>query len=716
MATSSTWLTELLAERERARTTTEVVIGSGELRVADVVAVARFGARVRLDDAARSRMERSRAVVERLIDANAKVYGLTTGFGPKRDVLIGADEVEALQRNLVRSHACGTGPVLPEDVVRAMMFLRAATIARGFSGVRPVLVERLAAMLDASVYPLVPSRGSVGASGDLAQLSHLALVLMGEAEGRVHRGGAATGTEDGDAADVDGIEGGRRARPGLISAARPSEFEPSTPASLVDRFGIEPVTLLAKEGLALINGTQGMAAIGALVLWDALETLVASELGCALSLEGQKGVRDAFDPRIHAVRPVPGQAESAWLIRAAIDGSEVLSMPLSLPRLDRAVRELEDAIEHLGRPGAAAADDDDDDGGGPALVDDLRARLERTAGALRAIRATPRKILDDAMASAGLDVADGWATSRAARPKLLRALDATLAGPKRELLGCYQMTLGSALPAGSERAREFIAAAIGEVELAVPESPPVQDDYSYRCAPQVLGAVRANLDHARRVLEAEFGAVTDNPLVFPPDPPAELTVEACRDAVVSGGNFHGEPLAFVLDLIAIVLVEVASISERRIAHLTDGRASNGLPSLLVERAGLRSGFLIPQYTAAALVSEAKTRAHPASVDSIPTGEGTEDHVSMGLAAAHKARAVLDLAERVVAIELLTGVAAARFRGAPEVKLGRATMPLFELLDANVPPLDEDRALGFDMDRVLGLVRSGAVVDVLATLV
>lgn len=703
-------ISDQISERDRARQQREVVIGAAPLRLADVVAVARHGARVSLADGARDRVARSRAVVDRLLVAKAKVYGVTTGFGPKRDVLIDGHELEALQRNLVRSHACGTGAALAEDAVRALVLLRAATLAEGNSGLRAVVVDRLCDLLNADVYPWIPSRGSVGASGDLAQLSHLALVLMGELEGRVYD----------PTSDEVSQAPGRSGRRGLIDAPRPDGFSACNPQLLADRFGVQPVRLQAKEGLALINGTQGMAAISCLALWDARETLLASELACALSLEGQQGVRDAFDPRIHAARPQRGQADSAWVIRTATEDSEVLALPLNLPRLDRSIRHLVDAGEHLRQHSLTPEDSE------LGRLDDLCERVGLLADRLRAIRGEPLRVMREVAVSAGHAPSSGTsfheAAARSVRPDLLRALRRHFEPLERELLGCYQMTLGSALPAGAERSREFLARSIGELAEAVPDTPPVQDDYSFRCAPQVLGAVRASLDHVGEILETEFRSVTDNPLVFPPEPrgqaeiddpeayAAGLDLAACRDAVVSGGNFHGEPLAFAADLLTIVLVEVASISERRVAHLTDERSSNGLPSLLVERAGLRSGFLIPQYTAAALVSEAKSLAHPASVDSIPTGEGSEDHVSMGLGAAHKATTVLDLVERVVAIEMLTATAAVRFRGLPGVRLGRVTAPLYERLSPAVPPLDEDRALAFDMERVLGMLRRGELVD------
>lgn len=417
-----------------------------------------------LADDARKRVESGKETVDEVLTHDAAVYGINTGFGRLASVRIDASELERLQEGLLLSHASGLGDPLPGVAVRGMLLLRANTLARGHSGVRPEVVDALLALLNADVLPVVPSRGSVGASGDLAPLAHLALPLLGR--GQMDHGGNRIGAEE-----------------GLRMA------------------GVAPLTLEPKEGLALINGTQAMTALLALSVLD-LRTMVRSaDLIAALTTDALRGTDTAFDPRLHALRPHPGQRASAanlWLLLQ-----------------ESAIRE---SHRH----------------------NDIR----------------------------------------------------------------------------------------------------VQDPYSIRCAPQVHGAVRDVLTDAERKLLVEMNAVTDNPLVFPD-----------TREILSGGNFHGEPMAFAADMLAIATAELGSISERRIEKLTN-TAFSGLPAFLVEDAGLNSGFMMAQVTAAALASENKTLCHPASVDSIPTSADTEDHVSMGMWASLKLRQVLDNTRRILAIELL----------------------------------------------------------------
>jgi histidine ammonia-lyase len=443
-----------------------------DLSLVDVVAVARDAREVTVADEARERMRASRAVIERLVAEGATVYGVTTGFGDLADVRIDAAQTAELQRNLIRSHAAGVGDPLPADVVRAMLVLRANTLAIGLSGVRVELAELLCAMLNGGVTPVIPSRGSVGASGDLAPLAHLALVVIGEGEATV--GGAAMP--------------GRQA---------------------LKQAGLAPIELEAKEGLALLNGTQLMAGAGALALYDARVLATSADLIGVMSLEAMLGTAAAYAEPLVAARPHRGQMAVAAHLRHLLRGSEI--------------GESHRSSEHR-----------------------------------------------------------------------------------------------------------------------------VQDAYSLRCIPQVHGAVRDALDTLAGILEVEVNAATDNPLVFP------------SGEVISGGNFHGEPVAIALDYAKIAVAELASISERRTARLVDAHLS-GLPAFLAERPGLESGLMIAQYTAAALVNELQTLTHPSSVDTVPTSANQEDHVSMGATSALHLREVVDRAASVLAIEALCAAQGLDFR-------------------------------------------------------
>ena len=487
------------------------------LTLADISDVADRRARVVISPAARRAMAASRNVVERALRRGARVYGLTTGFGNFADVTISPAEIEVLQRNLVRSHAAGVGELLPDRAVRAMMVLRANALARGFSGIRPATVATLVAMLTADLLPPVPSQGSVGASGDLAPLAHLALALMGEG---------------------DLIRGGRRvpARKALAAAR------------------IRPVTLGAKEGLALINGVQMSVAVGGLALARAVELTRVADLCGAATLDAARGSDTAFDPRIVAARPHPGAIACAGNLRRLLAGS--------------------------------------------------------------AIRESHR--------------------------------------------GCGK----------------------------------VQDNYALRCMPQVHGASRDAFSHAREVLEREMNSATDNPLVFPG-----------KGDIVSGGNFHGAPVGLVLDYAGVAAADLASISERRIEKLLNP-ATSELPAFLVEKGGLNSGLMMAQITAAALVSECKVLAHPASVDSIPTSANKEDHVSMSPIAARKLAAIVTNLEWVLSIELLTAFQAMEF-----LRPLRTSEPLERLRGAFrrvVPAWGEDRRLAPDLERARAFLSHAAV--------
>ncbi len=494
-----------------------IVLTGSDLALDDVWIVAVERGEAELGDTARVGMRAARELVDRATGEHT--YGVNTGFGRFVSAHIPEELAEELQLRLLRSHACGVGEPYPDEVVRAAMLLRANALAKGFSGARIETVELLLACLNRGVVPVVPARGSVGASGDLAPLAHLALPLVGEGEAVV--------------------EGTRL--PG---------------AEALRAVGLEPVALASKEGLSLVNGTQFMAAMAALGLVRARRLAATADLACALSLEALQGSRSSFLPAVHRARPLKGQLESA----------------------ENVWRLLEDS----------------------AIIESHR-----------------------------------WCDK-------------------------------------------------------------VQDAYALRCAPQVHGACRDLLAYAGDTVAVELNAATDNPLVL---------VE--EGEIVSAGNFHGQPLAFALDTLAMAAAELASISERRVERLVNPNLSEGLPPFLVEEGGLNSGFMIPQYVAASLVSENKVLAHPASVDSIPTSAGQEDHVSMGNAAGLKALQVLENAEHVLAIELLAGAQAIEFL-APLLP-GEGVRAVHGFVRSLSPRLEEDRPLSQDIERVAGAIRAGHVV-------
>ena len=664
-----------------------VELGSGRLTIEEVVAVARHRARVGLTPAARHRIACCRLMVEELLARGEKVYGLTTGFGKLRDVSIARKDVERLQVNLIRSHAVGVGPAFGEDVVRAAVLLRANTLCRGHRGVRVEVVEALLALLNDGIYPYVPQQGSVGASGDLAPLSHLALVLMGDPAGRVLPRAA------------------RWAEGVLPLGARAEEFrglgEVSWPeAALVDAPTFRPVRLQAKEGLALNNGTQFMCALGCLLVHDAERGLAWSELAAAMSLEAARGVRKAFQPELHLARDLPHQGATAARILALCQGSQVLDLLLNTAWLRRARAFLVEAREHLQGLGEEAQQ-----GPMPEVgrgIDELLRELERMLPASPAA-AAPADVL----------------ARRADPPRAQIEWFTGLLTPLRRRATALVHALDDPAAPTAVMLREALVRALGAISSAVPAAPPVQDDYSLRCTPQVLACAHRALAHAREVLEIEVDSATDNPLLFPPEPPQGLAgtslpdyqrwlrepaqAESLAERVLGGGNFHGEPVGMVLDYLAIALAEVASIAERRIALLVDEGHSGGLPPFLVESSGLNSGFMLAQYTAAALVSENKVLCHPASVDSIPTCAGSEDHVSMGTIAARKAAAVLENALQVVAIELLSGLQGLGFR-APLRPGERVAQAVAWLRAQGLAPVVDDRVLQPDMLAARALLR------------
>jgi histidine ammonia-lyase len=489
------------------------------LTLDDVGRVSRdAGIRLSLAESSRQAIEASRRIVEDVLTSGKTVYGVNTGFGALSSVSISTEQVDQLQVNLVRSHAAGTGPTLDFATVRAMMLLRANTLAKGFSGVRPVVVDTLLALLNAGVYPKIPSRGSLGASGDLAPLAHMTLVLIGEGEA-FYRGERLPGGE------------------------------------ALKRAGIEPITLKAKEGLALLNGTQMMTAIGTLALLDAEELMTVAEVAGAMTIEAVKGSQKPFDARVAKVRPHPGHQQSAAVVRQLLQNSQINEAHLNCAK--------------------------------------------------------------------------------------------------------------------------------------------VQDAYSLRCIPQVHGAARDMLASVRRILEVEVNAATDNPLIFP------------NGDIISQGNFHGEPVAMAMEMLALALCELGSISERRIDKLMNPVFSE-LPAFLAgkHQEGLNSGMMIVHYAAASLVSENKVLAHPAVVDTIPTSNDKEDHVSMGATAAHKAAKILEHTRWVLAAELLAAAEGLEYRDG--LQPGDGVWRVYQAIRQVVPPLTADRSLAGDVENIVAKIQDGAL--------
>jgi histidine ammonia-lyase len=496
---------------------TRILLTGNDLSIAELVAVSQ-GAPVDYSPEAVASMNASRSVVDGAVARGDVVYGVNTGFGNFADVRIGASDLEALQRNLVRSHAAGVGPVLPIPETRALMVLRANVLAKGFSGARVATAQLLADCLNQGIHPTVPEQGSVGASGDLAPLAHVALLLIGEGN-----------------CEFKGRE--------MAAAAALAEA------------GLKAVTLGAKEGLALINGTQLMTGIAGLALFEAEILARTADVVAAMTVDALLGTDVAFDPRIHAARPHAGQGASARNLRRLLEGS--------------AMRE---SHRNCGR---------------------------------------------------------------------------------------------------------------------------VQDAYSLRCAPQVHGASRDAMAFVRRTIEIEMNSATDNPMVF-----------ADAGVLLSGGNFHGEPVAMAADFLAIATAEIGGISERRIERLVNPTLS-GLPAFLTEDGGLRSGFMMAHVTAAALASENKSLAHPASVDSITTSANKEDHVSMGPIAARQARSVVVNVRRILAIEALSAAQAIEFHR--PLRTSAALEAVHAELRAVVPKYDTDRIMGPEIEAVAELVREGVLV-------
>lgn len=493
------------------------VLDETGLTLSHFIAIARDNVALKLSGEVLDKVRASRKNLEILLKEGKPLYGINTGFGKFADVVISEGEIAQLQLNLIRADAVGVGNPLPTEVVRGAMLLRINSLCKGFSGITESVLQTFVAMLNARVHPVIPEKGSVGSSGDLCPLAHMVLPMLGEGEAEY---------------------GGR-----VMSGAEAMAMA-----------GIPLVTLSAKEGLALINGTQIMTSVAAFALHDALVLAKSADIIAALSLESLNGISDAFDPRIHQVRGQKGQMDAAANIRVLVEGSQAVTRQ-------------------------------------------------------------------------------------------------------------------------------------GEVRL--------QDAYSLRCIPQVHGASRMALDYVRLVIENEINAVTDNPLVFDRD-------------VLSGGNFHGQPVAIAADTLGIAVAELANISERRVAKLVDPALNHGLPAFLVQRGGLNCGFMVPQYAAASLVSENKVLAHPASVDSIPTSAGQEDHVSMGTIGARKAAEILKNAQAVLGIEWMAAAQAVDLRTKP--LLGKGSREAYDLIRQHIAFLEEDRVFYKDQKLAADMIASGALLS------
>jgi histidine ammonia-lyase len=496
-----------------------ILVDGHSLTLEQFIDITRNHKTVKLSQDAVERVNKARALVDRFVSENKTVYGITTGFGKFSDVVINGEETKTLQRNLIISHSCGVGNPLEEEIVRGIMLLRANALAKGNSGIRLSTLNTLIDMLNNGVIPIIPEKGSLGASGDLAPLAHMVLVMIGEGEA-IYSGIRMTGSE------------------------------------AMDRAGIDIVELTSKEGLALINGTQVMTSIGAHTIYDSINLSKTADIAASLTIEALNGITDAYDEKVHIVRGHKGQINTGKNLLSILSGSS----------------------------------------------------------------------------------------------------NTTKQGELR-----------------------------------------VQDPYSLRCVPQVHGASKDCFDFVKEKVEIEMNAATDNPLIF-----------VDEEQVISGGNFHGQPMALPFDFLAIGLSELANISERRLERLVNPALSNGLPAFLVENGGVNSGFMIVQYAAAALVSENKVLAHPASVDSIPSSANQEDHVSMGTVAARKAREIMMNVRKVIAMEIFGACQAIDLRG--NKGLGMGTQEAYNIVRDKISKIDDDRVMYFDLDRCEDIIKSNVIVE------
>lgn len=497
-----------------------IIINGQELTVEQVILVARRDEQVEISSDAKAAVKKARDYVDKKLEEGAVIYGLTTGFGKFSDTFISKEETADLQRNLIISHTCAMGDPLPRQVVRAIMLLRCNALSRGNSGIRPKTLNTLLAMLNKGVHPQIPEKGSLGASGDLAPLSHMVLTLIGEGEAEYQ---------------------------GKVMSSKKALAEA----------GIEPVQLAAKEGLALINGTQVMTAIGVNVLWDAMNLAKTADIAAAMTAEALNGIKKAYDPKVQSVRGHQGQQDTAANLLTLLDGS------------------------------------------------------------MNAKNVNPNK---------------------------------------------------------------------------------VQDPYSLRCVPQIHGASRDAIQYVYEAVTREINAVTDNPLIFPDE-----------DEVISGGNFHGQPMALAFDFLKMAISEFANVSERRCERLINPQLSEGLAPFLTKHGGVCSGFMIAQYAAASLVSENKIYAHPACVDSIPSSGNQEDHVSMGTTSARTAAMVLDNAQKVLGIELFAASQGIWLRGERGLKrLAPATRAVYDHIRKTVEPVDEDIIMHYELVKFDQMIKNNEI--------
>lgn len=495
----------------------KVIIDGNSLTLIDIVKVAYEGYEVILSSDAKERVIRSRKIIDDIVANNKVVYGVTTGFGKFSDVSITKEDCKTLQRNLILSHACGFGNLFPKNIVRTIMLLRANALSKGYSGIRLETLETLIQMLNNDVHPCIPEKGSLGASGDLAPLSHMVLPMLGEGEAE-YKGEILSGKE------------------------------------AMERANIKLVELTAKEGLALINGTQVMTAVGCIALYESIKLIKTSDLSAALTMEALRGIENAFYSEIHVIRPHKGQMDTAENILKLVEGSNLITKQ----------------------------------------------------GELR-----------------------------------------------------------------------------------------VQDAYTLRCVPQVHGASKDALNYVKNKVEIEINSATDNPIV---------TLEG---DVISGGNFHGQPMALAFDFLGIAVAELGNISERRLERLINYQL-NDLPAFLVKKGGLNSGFMITQYAAASLVSENKVLAHPASVDSIPSSANQEDHVSMGTIAARKCLSIVENVKRVLATELMAACQAIDFR--ENFKLGTGTSEAYKTVREHIAFIEEDKLMYKELDKCTDLITNGKLLN------
>lgn len=496
----------------------KIIIDGDTLDLESFIEVTRKGKKVALSDLAEKKIKRARALVDKFVEEERVVYGITTGFGKFSDVVVSKKDTKKLQRNLIMSHACGVGREFEEDIVRGVMLLRINALSKGYSGIRLSTVQTLIDMINKGVYPIIPEQGSLGSSGDLAPLAHMVLTMLGQGHA-------------------------------LYKGKRMDS------AQAMDEAGIETVELTSKEGLALINGTQVMTSLGAHTLFDAINLSKLSDISASLTNEALGGIVDAYDPRVHRARGQKGQIDSAENLLTILKDSKM----------------------------------------------------------------TTRQ---------------------------------------------------------------------GQVR--------VQDPYSLRCTPQVHGASKDCFNFVREKLEIEMNAATDNPLIF-----------VKEEDVISGGNFHGQPMALALDFMKLGIAELANISERRLERLVNPSLSEGLPAFLVEEGGINSGFMIVQYAAASLVSENKTLAHPASVDSIPSSANQEDHVSMGTIASRHARDILNNSRKVLAMEIFGACQAIDLR--ENKGLGRGTKAAYDVVREKVTMLKKDRIMSYDIDIIENIIKEEKII-------